>query len=143
MIKAEDLLIEIHELLNDKSRVASPTIAKHPFNFPVLKERDRKFLLEFENLIFSKISDFNLTIDDVASVLNISVRQLNRKIKTITNKGTKSYIQELRFWEARRLLEEKKVTSVKVLSYSVGFKDVKHFSRNFKQHFGKNPSEYL
>ena len=53
------------------------------------------------------------------------------------------YLKELRLQEARRLLEIRKYSSVKAVSYSVGYRDVKHFSKNFKKHFGKNPSELL
>ena len=52
-------------------------------------------------------------------------------------------MQQVRFHQARKLLKERKVNSVKAASYSVGFKDEKYFARMFKQRFGKNPSEYL
>ena len=53
------------------------------------------------------------------------------------------FINEVRFWESRRLLEEGKISSVKAVAYSVGFKSVKNFSLNFKKRFGTTPSQYL
>jgi two-component system response regulator YesN len=55
----------------------------------------------------------------------------------------KGYMQQVRFHQARKLLEDKRYSTVKTVSYSVGFKDEKYFARQFKQRFGKNPSEYL
>ena len=37
--------------------------------------------------------------------MHISIPHLNRKVKNLTGIGTKTYIQEFRYWEARKLLE--------------------------------------
>ena len=75
--------------------------------------------------------------------MNMSVTHLGRKVKTITGVTPKKYIQEMRFWEARRMLELGLVDSVKAACYSVGFKDQSHFSKKFKAKFGHYPSDYL
>jgi len=74
---------------------------------------------------------------------NTNSKQLNRKIKTITGLTAKKYIQEIRYWEARRMLETKEYDSVKAVCFSVGFKDQKNFSRKFRERFGEYPSQYL
>lgn len=53
------------------------------------------------------------------------------------------YLDEIRFSQARTLLETRTVQSVKAAAYEVGFTQVEHFSRNFRQRFGRYPSEYL
>lgn len=104
---------------------------------------DQNWLFEIEKTIFPLIKDFDLNLDKIASICNLTPRQIGRKIKTITGFTAKKYIQEIRYWEARRLLESKEESSVKIVSYTVGFKNVKHFSRKFKERFGVYPSDYI
>ena len=141
-IKSDELIKEIFAVLNHQNY---PTETTNNISLPIdeLKVRDRQFLLQFEELVHSKLSDPNLVLDDVANGLNLSNSQLNRRIKSITKKGTKAYINELRYWEARRIMEEGEAISVKDVCLSVGFKDVKNFSRNFKKRFDKYPREYI
>lgn len=111
-------------------------------NDATLSLSNQEWLINLEKIIFPLIGDFDLNLDQIAKLTSISIRQLNRKLKEITGLTTKKYIQELRYWEARRVLEEKGDISVKAVCFSVGFKDVKNFSRRFKERFGKYPSEF-
>ena len=141
-IKSDELIKEIFAVLDHQNY---PTEATNNISLPLdeLKIRERQFLLQFEDLVYSMLSDPTLVLDDIANALNLSNSQLNRRIKSITKTGTKAYINELRYWEARRIMEEGKAVSVKDVCLSVGFKDVKNFSRNFKKRFDKYPREYM
>ena len=108
-----------------------------------LSPTDQKWLFEMEQIIFPIIPDFDLTLERVAKLGNTNSKQLNRKIKATTGLTAKKYIQEIRYWEARRMLETKEYDSVKAVCFSVGFKDQKNFSRKFKERFGVYPSQYL
>ena len=70
------------------------------------------------------------------------VSKTNRKIKSLTGYTGKRYIRELRLWRARHLLETGRYQTVKQVSYAVGFKNQRYFSRIFKDRFGRYPSEY-
>ena len=108
-----------------------------------LSKSDKDWLFKVEEIIFPLIQNFDLNLEQVAKLNNTNVTQLNRKLKSITGLTAKKYIQELRYWEARRMLETKEHESVKAICLSVGFKDQKNFSRKFKERFGSYPSEYL
>ena len=73
----------------------------------------------------------------------MSRRQLQRRIKQLTGLSPHQYIQEARMLEARQLLENRSKSSVKAVSFSVGIRDIKYFSQQFKKRFGKLPSSYL
>lgn len=80
----------------------------------------------------------------IAQALFIGRTQLFQKVKQLTGLTLNQYIKEVRLNRARDLLVNPEITtSVKQVAYSVGFKDTKNFSRNFKKRFGKSPSEYL
>lgn len=106
-------------------------------------EKNVAWISNLEEIIYKQINDLDLVTEKIAKEVNLSTTQLNRKVKAITGLTTMQFVDEIRFWEARRLLEEKEIFSVKAVSYSVGFKSVKNFSRNFKKKFGKNPSDLL
>ncbi len=108
-----------------------------------LSPSDQAWLLKIEEIIFPLIKDFDLNLKDISSRCNMDSTTLNRKIKAITGQTAKRYIQEIRYWEARRLLETGVYDTVKAVGFSVGFKDTKYFSQKFKERFGKYPSSYI
>ncbi|MBX2875944.1 MAG: response regulator [Saprospiraceae bacterium] len=104
---------------------------------------DLEWLVELEDVILQQLGDFNLTADVIARKMLISRTQLFRKIKKLTGLTVNQYIQEMRFQEARKLLEDQKHRSVKSVALTVGFKHVKNFSQRFKDRFGRLPSSYF
>lgn len=105
--------------------------------------KDDDWIVRFEEVVYPLISNFDLNLDQVAGLIGLSKKHLNKKVKDITGYTAKGYIQEIRYWEARRLMESKEMDSVKSVCLSVGFKDIKNFSKNFKNKFGRYPSNYL
>lgn len=108
-----------------------------------LKKEDQLWLEELEIFILPRISNFDLQVGDVAQHMEISIPTLNKRLKLLTGMTPKQYIQEIRFLTAREMLIQRKYNSVKAVSYSVGFKSDKNFSRNFKKRFGNYPSKFL
>lgn len=106
-------------------------------------QKDLEWLVELEDVILQQLGDFHLTADMVARKMLMSRTQLFRKIKKLTGLTVNQYIQEMRFQEARKLLEDHKHRSVKSVALTVGFKHVKNFSQRFKDRFGRLPSSYF
>lgn len=111
--------------------------------FEGIKKADLTLLKTLEQITKKHMSHFEFTLASLSVELNISARQLNRKVKQLTGLTPKQYVNEVRFEEAKRLLENGEHTTVKAVIYSVGFKAEKNFSRNFKKRFGKYPKEIL
>ena len=74
----------------------------------------------------------------LARTCGVSVRHLQRHIRTAHNKNLGQWLNELRLRHAYRKLVCG--FSVKETAYSLGFKQVSHFSRLFKKHYGCTPS---
>ena len=144
-IEAEVLKNRISQLLQFKEERTSSLESFPPLNKEdsLLSTSDQSWLIELEQIIYPVLGDYDLTIEHIAQLVNMNSRSLNRRIKNITGLTAKRYIRELRYWEARRMLETAEYDSVKAVCYSVGFKDTKYFSRKFKERFGGYPSEYL
>ena len=80
-------------------------------------------------------------IDELAACACMSPSKLKRLFKQIFGNSIFSYYQEFRMKEAARLLKEKKF-SVSDVGYQLGFTNLSHFSRVFKEHIGMNPKQY-
>lgn len=121
---------------------ASDQPEKHAPDQPLLSEADLTWLAQLEARTQELMEDFQFTIDALAADMAISRRQLHRRIKQLTGLTPNQYVLEVRLQRARYLLETKPNLPVKVVAYEVGMKDVKYFSRKFKERFGKVPSAY-
>lgn len=152
---SEELLATIENLLNKnvknklkngaKNSFTTTTIEKS-YSIPInqkMGEEDLKWLKELKIVIRRQMTNPDLTITQIAFEIGVSSSQLLRKTKHCTGLTPMQLIQELRYIQAHRLLEEKKYNTVKSVAYKVGFRTLKNFSRNFKKRFGKNPSDYF
>jgi len=80
-------------------------------------------------------------IKELAVCANMSPSKLKRLFKQIFGNSIFSYYQEFRMKEAARLLKEEK-QSVSDVGYQLGFTNLSHFSRVFKEHIGMKPKQY-
>ena len=80
-------------------------------------------------------------IKELAVCANMSPSKLKRLFKQIFGNSIFSYYQEFRMKEAARLLKEEKL-SVSDAGYQLGFTNLSHFSRVFKEHIGMKPKQY-
>jgi len=142
-----ELQIRIHNLLQfsqkrKSSLVLAGTDAKD-VNPIVLKPSDRTWLKEVEELLRQEISNAKFANSDLAEAMNISERQLSRRIKQLTGLSPKRYLREIRLQNARQLLEKGEVATVSEASYEVGFETPDYFSKLFTERFGRRPSDFL
>ena len=117
--------------------------AMKPWNHETITQTDLEWLEELEQIVQREIPNTQFTITQLAHEMAMSKRNLELKIKSLTGLSPSKYIQEIRFSEARTRLESGEVKSIKVLAYQLGMKDTSHFSKLYKQRFGRLPSEYL
>lgn len=102
---------------------------------------DARFLKQVQKVIEEHMENNNFGVDWLADEMNLSTRQLQRKIRAITNLSAGGYIRMLRLERARQLLEQH-WGNVSEIAYKVGFLDAKYFSKLFKQTFGHTPTEF-
>ena len=107
------------------------------------KEADRIWLAEVEEQVTNSLTEFEFTLERLSRLIYLSPRQIRRRLKRLTGKTFSQYLKEARLKEAYNLLINQEIKSIKKLAYQVGLRDVKHFSKQFKQHFGDSPSVFL
>ncbi len=103
---------------------------------------DQKLILKAIRYVEENITNENLDIENLAGFLNMSRSSLHRKLKALTNKSASDFIRTIRLERAARLMKEGH-NNIDEVSVMVGFNSHSYFTRAFKDHFAKTPSEFL
>ena len=77
----------------------------------------------------------------LADEVALSRRQLDRRVRLLTRLTASGFIRKMRLERAAQLLEQQ-AGNVSEVAYAVGFRDIHHFSKLFRQTFGVAPSDY-
>lgn len=96
---------------------------------------------ELKIFILENINEFSLNGESIGKRFGMSRMQVHRKIKSLTSLSTSEYIRTIRLEKAAELLEEDEL-NVSEVAYKTGFSSPSHFSRVFKQKYGKAPSKF-
>ncbi|MBQ8484144.1 MAG: response regulator [Bacteroidales bacterium] len=108
---------------------------------PVLSSADRRFMDKVLEVIETNIDNGSLTVDDIASELNMSRSVFFKKLKTITGLSPVEFLRDIRMKRAAELILTGEYTMSQV-AYMVGINDSHYFSKCFKQQFGVTPTQY-
>jgi YesN/AraC family two-component response regulator len=86
-------------------------------------------------------TNLSVSLGDVSKELDINPAYLSREFsKYFDNLSFGDYIRKKRIDKAIELLQTP--YSLTEIAYLTGFSDQSHFTRIFKKHTGKNPSDY-
>lgn len=110
---------------------------------PYLRKNSNKsgnFVTVLDEILESFYADSDTKVKDIAECLAMSERQLYRKVKQSLNFTPSEYLKLYRLKKATNLLSRGR--GVNCVAHEVGFNSHAYFSRCFKRHFGKLPSEY-
>jgi YesN/AraC family two-component response regulator len=145
--ETEELTIRVSNLLtNTRKRIeaaiaatnSSPTAEEE-----ILVSYKAKWLKELETLVQTDISNSNIKVPDLAFKMSLSERTFRNRIKKYTGFSPNEYMMEARMNKALQLLENGTFLTVAEVAYAVGLEYSSYFTRNFRERFGKSPSEYL
>ncbi|MEL6944360.1 MAG: helix-turn-helix domain-containing protein, partial [Bacteroidota bacterium] len=101
------------------------------------------FLLEnVIHCIDENLKDETFSVERLCKYIGLSERQLQRKLKAITNKSPNQIIRSVRLHRAKQLLL-KKMDNIAEIAFQTGFSTPSYFSKCFKKEFGISPSELL
>lgn len=82
----------------------------------------------------------NLTVEELADLCYMSLSSFKREFQTIYNESPAAYLRAKRMEKARELLLFSG-QNVSEIAFRVGYQDITHFSRTYRNHFGFAPSE--
>ena len=144
-LNTEDAFEEINAPITNNAvshnAIADNTITSVTIN--PLSTEDKEWLDNLEKTVRAHISDFNLSAESLAELMFLSRSQFFRRVQTLVGLTPLQYIQEIRFNHARTVLEQRQLQSVKAVASAIGVHKTQYFSEQFKERFGKSPSEYF
>ena len=104
------------------------------------KEHEDEPIKKAQEFIESNFAD-RISVDQLASMLAIGRRNLERRFKKATSNTVVEYIQRVKI-EAAKISLEKSRENVNEVMYKVGYTDTKAFSTTFKRLTGLSPVQY-
>ncbi len=132
-------IIRNNKVIRDKAL----RLIKGDITEPVFRnELNDKFVKKMLEVTQSNISNIDFDKDKFAAAMNVSSSLLYKKAKSLTDQSPSSFIKNVRLNHALDLLQSQKYTVTEV-SELCGFISLSYFSKVFRNHFGKSPSEIL
>ncbi len=104
--------------------------------------KEDEFLNLITRFVEDNIASKEIGVPELCRHVGMSKSVLYKKLRALTNLTINDFIKLVRFKVAARLLKNNRLP-VQEVALSVGYEDRKYFSREFKKHFGKTPSEYI
>ena len=98
------------------------------------------FVARFKEVVESRLSDSELSVEDLAADMHLSRVQLYRKLKTITGSSPVELLRTARLNRGYQLLLSTDKT-ISEVAYAVGFTAPSYFTKCFKDEFGQSPTE--
>ncbi|NQZ24155.1 MAG: response regulator [Colwellia sp.] len=155
----QELLIRIENLIENRKQLQKNYL--HKFRTHLKEERkdncvkkvsqltasetvtlsvDEKFIEKLETLVAKMYLETDLGIQQLASAMAMSERQLQRKMKVILGTTPNNFIKEFRLAKAQILLQ--KGSQIGRIALDVGFSSQTYFGRCFKESFHCTPKQY-
>ncbi|SMD32789.1 Pimeloyl-ACP methyl ester carboxylesterase [Reichenbachiella faecimaris] len=88
------------------------------------------------------LSNESFGVDTLCKELGISERQLQRKLKAITNKSPNQLISSVRLHRAKELILNQQL-NISEVAFQTGFSSPSYFSKSFKKEFSLSPTDLL
>jgi ligand-binding sensor domain-containing protein/signal transduction histidine kinase/DNA-binding response OmpR family regulator len=103
--------------------------------------RDEKFLQKLVDIIEARITDPQLSVEELSRDVAMCRSSLHKKVKSLTGHVPNEFIRLVRLKKAAKLLIQNE-HNVSEVGFLVGFKSHSYFSRCFVQQFQIAPSEF-
>lgn len=107
----------------------------------LVAQNNRIFIDKVKTIIRENLANNELSSIFIADKMNLSQRQLNRKIKSTVNIDTTSLIRDVRIAVAKHMLINSQ-DPVSEIAERCGFDSASYFSKIFKQHTKLTPTEF-
>lgn len=138
------LIAQVNQIIDSRQKLYS-RFSQEVYLLPgkmTSNDIDQAFLQKAIDYIIAHLQDPQLGVDSIADLFNLSRMQVYRKIKALTGKSVVDFIRMVRIKEALKLMETQRYT-LSEIAFQTGFNSASYFTRCFKDHYGKAPSEYL
>lgn len=117
-----------------------PTVIEWSTLTETLLEEKAPFVIRSMEIINDHLDEPDFTVEAFAKEMRISRVQLFNKTKKHFSTSPSRLIRQARLEKAKLLLQNQQL-NVSEVAYRVGFVNASHFTKVFRKHFGKPPTE--
>lgn len=103
-------------------------------------QTEDSFMQKMYAIFEEKYSEEAFDLKRLCHLMGMSRSQLDRKLKTLTDRSPMEMLRSFRLQKAYALLSASPTARVTEVCFQTGFKNPSHFSRLFAKEFGKPPS---
>lgn len=107
---------------------------------PLSRPHSDERIKQVEDFLHQQLGT-DISIESLAARAGMGPRNFIRRFKAATGRLPRAYVQMLRVWAAKDMLEHG-ATSIQSVSSKIGYDDVAFFRALFKRHTGMTPGEY-
>ena len=138
-MRTEDIVAPVEAAAQEPlpAERTKPQPAPHEPSEPVANSL---FISRFKEVVESRLNDSDVSVEDLASDMNLSRVQLYRKVKAVSGSTPIELLRTARLNRGYQLLltTEKSVSQV---AYEVGFTAPSYFTKCFKDEYGMLPGD--
>src|SRR5699024_7937837 len=139
---SKELCLRVKNLINLRNKMRlkfSNRLVVKPAEIAVTS-LDREFMQGLLEVVEAHIDDAKFSVKELGREVNMSVSQINRKLKALINQPASQFIRSIRLQRALELLKSD-AGRVSEIAFKTGFENPSYFTKVFKAQFGCLPSE--
>lgn len=141
LLKKREMMLQILRS-SDEGSIIAETKEDGEAKLKYVDQKNQQFVEKLKSIIELNLENINYSIDDLCLAMAVSRTSLYAKMKSITKDTLGDYIREIRMQKTVELLMTTDLPIYEVAA-RVGFANVTHFNRSFKERFGLSPTEYV
>ncbi len=125
--------------LQQKARQDKPLFAYQQLTIESHKNKERESVLDY---LAKSYTNPELNQETLMKDLGLNSKKVNEILREELGFTFRAYINKLRLTEAARLVCDKPELNISEIALSVGYKNVTHFNKLFKDEFGCSPKKF-
>lgn len=139
-----ELLLRLKNKLSLRKKIQNQyqKIEVRKYHSDEIVSKEDKFLQSIYIAVKKNLSNSDFGPDELAQEIGLSVSQVFRKLKALTNLSTSIYIRNIRLEEAKILLVNQSAT-ISEIAYETGFSTPTYFGKCFKEYTSFSPKEFI
>jgi DNA-binding response OmpR family regulator len=141
LLKRRERMLQILRS-SDEGSIITETKEDGEARLKYVDQKNQQFVEKLRSIIELNLENINYSIDDLCLAMGVSRTRLYVKMKSVTKDTLGDYIREIRMQKTTELLMTTDLPIYEVAA-RVGFTNVTHFNRSFKERFGLSPTEYV
>lgn len=139
-----ELGVRVHNLIEQRKKlrkIFSKEMILQPKEIS-LPSRDATFLTNLLALLEKNYADPDFSVEELSEEVHMSRMQLHRKLKALADQSPGEFLRRFRLERAKQLLSVDGL-QVSEVCFKVGFNNVSHFSKAFRDFTGITPTEFI